>query len=177
MTKQNMAGLRPKGYMSWTLKGWHVPVKITAVGGPYDYVRLDPENRRRWFGVCVRAEQASNFDVHLPIQDFSIPRASDKGAVDAALKATISAMLKGRRPGGTPVYVGCMGGIGRTGLFLALLDKVLAGDGDPIANVRGAYMRHAVETPDQIDYVKNFDVDDLRRWLKREKWLSILRFV
>ena len=54
-----------------------------------------------------------------------------------------------------------MGGIGRTGLFLAALAK-LSGEKDPVAYVRKHYMPHAVETQQQQDFIKNLKVWDLR---------------
>ena len=70
---------------------------------------------------------------------------------------------------GKEVYVGCMGGWGRTGLFLALLAKV-CGEETPILYVRTHYTPRAVETREQQEYVDNFDVGALRRWLFWTTW-------
>ena len=60
--------------------------------------------------------------------------------------------------------VGCLGGQGRTGLFLALLAKVW-GIADPVKYVRRVYLRRAVETRDQEEWVADFEASGLRRWL------------
>jgi len=132
--------------------------KIT--GGPY----ANYPGPHAAFGVCVRAEGVENLhkDVWLPIKDFQVPR--DEMLVGIALKQTIVAALAGR-----DVYVGCMGGWGRTGLFLALLAKA-CGVANPIWYVRQMYSKHAVETPAQEKYVREFDVTAIRIWLFWYAW-------
>ncbi len=56
------------------------------------------------------------------------------------------------RDGGT-VYVGCTGGIGRTGTALAIMAHIALGVEEPIAWVRAHYLDHAVESAAQIEYV------------------------
>src|SRR5690606_4571565 len=85
--------------------------KLSIIGGPYD--RRPPG----MFGVFVRAEAPAPAHVYVPIHDFSIPR--DAKVVESALVETFKAAIDGKQ-----VYVGCMGGWGRTGLFLALMAKV-----------------------------------------------------
>ena len=66
--------------------------------------------------------------------------------------------------------VGCMGGIGRTGLMLALLAKSF-GEEDPVRYVRATYYSHAVETAAQKQFIAEFKVPlsvRLRIWLKRK---------
>lgn len=127
-------------------------------------------------GVCL-LEDAPRLAVdeepsllsHLPIPDYSIPR--DDKAVTESLKDALRAMLAGH-----DVYVGCMGGKGRTGLYLALLCKVLECGAvtrdnwnnpywDYVAYVRANYNPHACETTQQMTYVGNFNVKPLQRWL------------
>lgn len=132
------------------------------VGGPFDrYPTVEGVD----FGVCVRAERvpAKGVAVHLPIHDFSIPtqRADD---VREALRKTLQAALDGKK-----VYVGCMGGWGRTGLFMALLAKA-AGIENPIEYVRVNYTPKAVETKEQEAYVEGFDVGEVRKWLVWAAW-------
>ena len=140
------------------------------IGGPFDAYRPGVNAD---FGVCVRAERVpKTADVHLPIHDFDVPR--DQSEVDIAIEDTFGALLAGKR-----VYVGCMGGWGRTGLFLALLAKV-AGVADPVGYVRANYTPRAVETKEQMAYVHDFDVLPLqsrliwtawrRRWTKTMFW-------
>jgi hypothetical protein len=141
--------------------GWEgANCAFTVTGGPYDKYP-GPQNA---FGVCVRAENAGNLhkDVWLKIKDFNVP--TDDLAVHAALRQTLSAALTGK-----DVYIGCQGGWGRTGLFLALLAKT-CGVENPIMYVRQNYARTAVETPAQEKYVRDFDVTPTRIWLFWYAW-------
>jgi hypothetical protein len=121
-----------------------------VVGGPYaryqDY-RV---------GVCLAPEVLDrypiNCDVLVDWPDFGIP---DEYEVKQALVETAIHLNRNN-----PVYVGCMGGIGRTGTFLALLCK-MGGETIPVAYVRKHYLSHAVETDQQMNFIRDFDVDGL----------------
>jgi protein-tyrosine phosphatase len=117
--------------------------------------------------MCVRAEAVpASADAVLKIKDFDVPQITTD--VNNALEKTIWAALTGK-----DVFVGCMGGWGRTGLFLALIAKTL-GVKDPVQFVRSNYTPHAVETKEQMAYVKEFDVKELRRWLIRASFKALL---
>ena len=131
-------------------------VSYTVYGGPY---RACPSDV---FGVKMAAEIDAPCDVSVPTQDFSIP---DVDAATQGLKETVKAVLAGKK-----VYVGCMGGIGRTGLMLALLAKSF-GEEDPVRYVRATYYSHAVETAAQKQFIVEFKIPlsvRLRIWLKRK---------
>ena len=131
-----------------------------VIGGPFDAYKPGVNGD---FGICVRRERVpATADVVLPIADFSVP--TDDDAVVAALSDAIDALLAGKR-----VYVGCMGGWGRTGLFFALLAKA-AGVADPVAYVRQTYTPHAVETASQQRYVADFDVSSVQSYLFWQAW-------
>lgn len=136
---------------------------LSFVGGPYDKY----PGRAHAYGVCVRSEQTNGreIDAHLPIRDFSVP--TDDKAVRSTLIKALSAAADGR-----VVYVGCMGGWGRTGLFLALVAKA-AGIEDPITHVRAEYTPHAVETVPQVDYVNRLDVKEVTSAMYRHIWRSV----
>lgn len=117
--------------------------KLLVVGGPY---------RKRYpelFGVKLAAEIHADCDVDLPIADFSVP---DEAACRRAVERALEALYKR----GT-IYVGCYGGWGRTGLFLACLAKA-CGIAEPVKYVREHYTPRAVETRGQEDFVEAFDV-------------------
>ena len=137
--------------------------RFEITGGPFDaFAGFDAANDRA-FGVCVRAERVpAGVDVHLPIHDFEVPY--DKDQVEKALRSTLQAALDGKQ-----VYVGCMGGWGRTGLFLALLAKV-CGETVPVGYVRRHYSGRAVETEEQQEYVATFAVGALQHWLFWAAW-------
>ncbi len=107
-------------------------------------------------GICLAPEVIANtglkYDWIVAWPDFGIP---DEYEVKQALVQTCM-HLKRR----SPVYVGCMGGIGRTGTFLALLCK-MGGEYFPVAYVRKHYLPHAVETQQQQTFIDDFDVEGL----------------
>lgn len=84
-------------------------------------------------------------DIYYPITDYSIPPDT------ASLLAVFERVLRSDKD----VYVGCFGGRGRTGLFMAAFLKHL-GDPTPVASVRKQYNEHAVETAEQMAYVHSF---------------------
>jgi hypothetical protein len=106
-------------------------------------------------------------NVYVDTDDFSVPEVSDlKKGILRALMAMINE---------EDVYAGCMGGIGRTGIFLAALAKVQieyrkskhrAGRGeDPVLYVRKHFIPHAVETAQQEKFIADLDVSDIVEWL------------
>ena len=122
--------------------------KVRLYGGPY---RDRPKDM---FGINMAAElEHLPSDIMVPTRDFSVPNPQ--------------ALLTGLREGllslatGHEVYVGCMGGIGRTGLYMAAMAKVL-GHKDPVAYVRKHYKAHAVETEEQQEFIDELDVSSLR---------------
>ena len=139
-----------------------------VIGGPFDVYKPGVNGD---VGICVREERApKTADFILPVRDFSVPK--DPRLVNHVLERAIDALLDGKR-----VYVGCMGGWGRTGLFLAVLAKA-AGCEDPVAYVREKYTARAVETDEQQEYVSKFDVSAIRSYLFwaawKKRWLNTL---
>jgi hypothetical protein len=105
------------------------------------------------FGVKLAQEIPAPCDISVPIRDFGVP--TDSAKLREALREVMKRLARRE-----DVYVGCMGGKGRTGLFLALLIKAL-GKPDPIRYVRVNYDPHAVETKEQERYVEQFDIGPL----------------
>jgi hypothetical protein len=105
------------------------------------------------FGVKLAQEIPAPSNIAIPIRDFGVP--TDSVALQEALREVIKRLARHES-----IYVGCMGGKGRTGLFLALLVKAL-GKSNPVQYVRANYDPHAVETPEQERYVAQFDVTAL----------------
>lgn len=89
--------------------------------------------------------------VHLPIVDYGIPRAS---VLREALDATVREAQSGRH-----VVIHCSAGIGRTGLFMACLARVLLNlPGEQAIEWVRRFIPHAVETPQQRDFVTSITV-------------------
>lgn len=121
-------------------------------------------------GIKLAAEINARCIVDCPIKDFGVP---DPKLIESALLSTMTLMR-----GGIVPYVGCWGGKGRTGLFLALMLKVSyqlcrrfwhSREIDYVAGIRNLYSIHAVETQDQEDFVRDFDVSWLVKEAKRLK--------
>lgn len=131
-----------------------------VTGGPY----LDrPENM---VGVKMAVEIYSPSDVSIPTRDFCTPNLKD---LDNGLLAATVALVNG-----DPLYVGCMGGRGRTGLFMAVLCKAL-GVPKPVEYVRKHYYPHAVETQEQYRFVSEYKVPEAVKALvqytrRRAQW-------
>lgn len=138
-----------------SVKGW-------IYGGPFR--RYEP-GTRRLVGVKMAEEIDHPHDISIPTEDFSVPDyvTMQQGLIDA-VKALV---------GGNDIYAGCMGGIGRTGLFMGVMAKVmvdyakavgedpppLAQLADPVKFVRAHYKGHAIETQQQQTFVMTFPTE------------------
>lgn len=131
--------------------------EVFVVGGPF---RKAPNDAAGFVRVKLAQEIQAGCEIDLPIRDFSTPKVEP---TVAAVKQTLDALAQNRL-----VYVGCMGGFGRTGLFLACLAKA-CGIADPVAAVRAQYTPHAVETPEQKRFVEDFPVDWMGDWIARRQ--------
>lgn len=85
--------------------------KVKVMGGPY---RSRPQGIK---SVKLAQEIDASYNVKLDIPDFRTPDPSE------AYVAAIAALYYLRTE--QAVFVGCMGGMGRTGLFMAILIKAL----------------------------------------------------
>jgi hypothetical protein len=113
---------------------------ITVIGGSFDAFLPGA------IGVCLekRSTRAHMASFALPIEDFTAPpiQATEKLVVDVVESALA-------KPG-TPIYVGCRAGHGRTGTIMAALVKASdLEECDPVAYTRLKYCRSAVETREQ----------------------------
>ncbi|QHJ74593.1 hypothetical protein VH22019_00029 [Vibrio phage VH2_2019] len=85
--------------------------------------------------------------IHFEIKNMGVPR--DVEEFKALIIYLADQVLVGRT-----VYVGCIGGHGRTGLVLAALYYQLTGDKKAIKIVRETYCGKAVETAEQCNWLK-----------------------
>jgi len=149
--------------------------KVTVMGGPY---REKPEGIK---GVKLAQEINSPADVVLDIPDFGVPT---NHQVDKAVYQALKILCEDG-----VIYLGCAGGIGRTGMFMAILMKTIA-----ILNirveektlwykiknflgyaaspylgmrnfsvyyVREEYLSTAVETDEQYSFVSHYDPEKM----------------
>jgi hypothetical protein len=142
--------------------GFH---QVTFGGGPYDAM-LGPHNKRPGtYGValCNGKICVGDADLHLALGDLGVPKSA--AAVESAIFDVYHAAFRGEK-----VYVGCVGGYGGTGLFLALLAKT-AGIEQPVVWTREHYDSTAVGTNKQAAYISGFDVAEVRYKVWWAAWL------
>lgn len=135
---------------------------FVVTGGPY------MDCPKAMHGVKMAKEIRRACAVDIPTEDFQTP---DPRVLEAGLVKAVDLILAGK-----PVYVGCMGGKGRTGLFLAILAKAFRVQ-MPVEFVRTHYYRHAVETKDQYQFVQDFPISlRVRRNIRLARWRGWLWF-
>jgi protein-tyrosine phosphatase len=88
-------------------------------------------------------------DIYFKIVDMQVP--DDIKEFKKLLSYTAKQMKAGKR-----VFVGCIGGHGRTGLFLAALTTFMTGEKDSIKKVRAEYCPKAVESNVQMDWLHQY---------------------
>lgn len=130
--------------------------------GPYIDFPFEDKN---YFGIKCAREIDMHYMFALDIKDFGLP---DPDEAETAAFLAMAAMRVGMIP-----YIGCMGGLGRTGTLLGILAKVAQQatpkrflgfslpwkmGGDPVDWVREFYRPQAIETREQEDFVRDFDV-------------------
>lgn len=137
---------------------------FTVAGGP----SYDAKSYPSFMFVKMAREINVPCDVSIPTVDFDTPNVDD---LAAGLTTAVDALLLG-----TPLYVGCMAGKGRTGLFMAVLAKAF-GVENPVEYVRKHYYAHAVETRDQYKFVTDFVIpEEVKKAIKKRKFIQRLIF-
>jgi len=116
-------------------------VKRVIVGGPYV---AKPDD---YFGIKMAIEIDRPCDVDIPTKDFSVPKYED---LDNGVRASLIPIAKNK-----PVFVGCFGGLGRTGLLMGALAKAL-NIPEPVLYVRANFKSHAIETDQQVKFIGNY---------------------
>lgn len=149
-----------------------IPVTVgtihgTIFGGPFKEYQ---PNTRRLVGIKMAKEITHPHEAKVDTADYSIPALSDmQNGIIYGLKELAN---------GNDIYVGCMGGIGRTGLFMGCMAKVMSDymkkahprstyvGVDPVMFVRNNYIPHAIETKEQMAFVREFDTTPVLAWVK-----------
>ncbi len=95
-------------------------------------------------------------DIYFEIPDMKTP--TNKEEFDKLIHYTAGALIAGKS-----VFVGCIGGHGRTGLFLAALTTYMTGDLDSIKTVREGYCYKAIESSSQVNWLKkHYDIKPMK---------------
>ena len=126
----------------------------TVIGGTFDAFK-------GCFGVCLEkhSSRAKEADILLDVPDFGVPSARE---FSDTITRIVRQMID--EPD-VPIYVGCRGGIGRTGMVIAALVRATIPDVDPVGWTRRNYLQSAVETGPQRALVESFDVQPALRLL------------
>lgn len=154
--------------------------RTKVYGGPYSQVPRTIDGVPV-VGVKMAKEINMECDISIPTADFQVP---PKAEFSDGLMDGILALLDGKT-----LYVGCMGGIGRTGTYMAGLAKVFGASAEhegngyrgpdvttgPVGYVRSTYKSHALETPEQKAFIRDLDVEYFQRLLRdaaRRRWIK-----
>ena len=132
------------------------------IGGPYD-IEIALDHGGNGGGPVWPWENRTY--VYFPISDMQVPK-NIQGFKDM-IEWTAKQIKVGKK-----VHVGCIGGHGRTGMFLAALyAHMMPKDaGNAIQYVRKNYCEKAVETAEQVKFlVKEFGVGKVKGY--KEGWL------
>jgi hypothetical protein len=149
---------KPKCYTS------HPPLPIQYEGETY-YVRggsclnHPPEDTTVFIGfdqgmrlTTRRYPWEPGHEIHYPIPDMGVPHNA----------STFKAMVKWiaeQVVAGEVVYMGCIGGHGRTGLVMSALVHEMTGEIDATTYVRKHYCKKAVESTSQVNWLnKHFGI-------------------
>lgn len=131
-------------------------LKLVTVEGPLGVVMVhagpyrEVDASRMGVMRILLASELERLPHHMmvPARDFGLP---DKAAMKKAIRAAIHESIRGKT-----VAVGCMGGIGRTGVFLGCLHRTLNPFADSVAAIRKLYLSHAIETKNQERFVNSY---------------------
>lgn len=85
-------------------------------------------------------------EIYFKVFDRDIP--SDEASYRRLVEWTAEQLTSGRK-----VHAGCIGGHGRTGMFLAALRAYMANDPKAITHVREHYCKKAVESEKQVEFL------------------------
>ena len=134
-------------------------IQAKLVGGPY------ANKPAGYYGIKMAEEINRDCVISIPTRDYCVP---ETGRLIAGLYCGITLAQQQ-----VPIWVGCMGGIGRTGLYFAALAKVMAKYQqltkhkvtiEPITFTRQHYLPHAVETAEQKNWVYHLNIDAVAEW-------------
>lgn len=142
-------------------------LSTTVYGGRF---RDFDTSERRLVGIKMAVEIDHDHHISIPTADYSVPT---QKAMQHGIALALYAIEQGN-----DLYVGCMGGIGRTGLFMGCMLKLVNDyyqrETDPVLMVRKGYKAHAIETPEQMYFVRNFDTTELLVLVKKLQTTKII---
>jgi len=122
------------------------PISFMLAGGSFN----DAHNPLLdgFYKVKMAAEIHSLNDLAIDTQDFQIPNREE---LLFSIPSILTAIVRGQ-----DIYIGCAGGIGRTGFMMAIIAKVF-GEPCPVDFIRKKFKAQAVETDAQMILVDSID--------------------
>jgi hypothetical protein len=110
------------------------------------YIGFDGSMKLHGKSYPWHAETGGPIEVYFKIWDGDAP--DDKPEFKLMIAWVAEQLLAGKK-----VHAGCIGGHGRTGMFLAALRKHMTGDENATQHVRDHYCKKAVESTKQVDFL------------------------
>lgn len=121
------------------------------------------------FRVNLMDRSTLECDLLIPIVDYSVPQNKEQFVTSMAQVA--EQVLTGG-----PVFMGCYGGRGRTGVALASLARLM-GEPEPIAWLQTNYMLNAPETEEQKAFILSLPCGLLQSEKERNDWANRGRLI
>lgn len=149
-------------------------IRGSIYGGPF---KSYEQGTRRLVGVKMAKEIKHPHEIDIPVVDYGIP---EESVMQMGLLRALAELERGN-----DIYAGCMGGVGRTGLFIGCMSKVLIdyhagaymGEIDPVKLTRKVFKGHAIETPEQEAFVLGFDTEVATTFITSKQPVDLRRFV
>ena len=158
------AGAKAKCTRDWSTSGWHSgprcydkhpEVKLGSgifIGGSCSMPKVKDANVYIGFQSGMRKTKFQypwepGVEIEFAVTDYDAPHKDDRTNYVKLVDWTVDQLEQGAR-----VHAGCIGGHGRTGMFLAALLSRF-GEDKPIAKARAIYCHKAVESKEQIKFL------------------------
>jgi len=96
----------------------------------------------------------------IPIEDFSVPQNQCLLEFDDNIKEILYSIINEEK-----TFVGCKGGIGRTGIMVGCISKIFGVDNNQIIYFTRQVLPGALETQEQVEFVKKFNSDRFKEYV------------
>lgn len=129
-------------------------INTVIVGGSFNHSNNSALNG--YYKVKMAEEISKSCDLAIDTPDFQTP---NRYMLLNSIPQILHAIAMGQN-----IYIGCMGGIGRTGFMMAIIAKIM-GVNNPIAFTRANFKGHAIETEAQMLLIDSIEVEPYRMML------------
>lgn len=129
-------------------------ITTTIVGGSFNH--SNNKALDGFYKVKMAEEISKSCDLAIDTADFCTP---NRYMLLNSIPQILHSIAMGQN-----IYIGCMGGIGRTGFMMAIIAKIM-GVNNPVAFTRANFKSHAIETQEQLVLVDSIEVEPYRMML------------